>query len=188
MLSYNRILVIVLVGIWICCWAAVAVFTIFFPGAAIDAANSVTGFFEKDPDYARLTFGLVEIGLVLGGVAFLVVGLAPPRSRRSGSRRGMIPLVSVGGGITEVTVGAIAEYIKHDVEGLDQVVKAEAEVVAQRNAMIVHLHLVTEYDTDLVAKTEEACQAVRERVENKIGVRLEQLTVSIDPRQHPTQV
>jgi len=180
MISYNRWLIIVLVGIWVGCWAGAAVFTIFFPGAAIDAANSVLGFFDKRLAYTRLTFGLIEIALVLGGLAFLAAALATLRFRR-----GAVPLVSVGSGATEVTTAAIAERIKHDVEALDEVVMAEAEVTAQGDVVRVHLHLVTEFDTDLVAKTEEACRAVRERVENRVGVKLERLAVSIDPRHHP---
>jgi len=54
MISYHRWLITVLVKIWMCCWAGAAVFTIFFPGQAIDVVNSVPGLFDKHPGYARL--------------------------------------------------------------------------------------------------------------------------------------
>ncbi|MBI4301425.1 MAG: hypothetical protein HY664_02320 [Chloroflexi bacterium] len=179
---FNKVLVITLTIISILFWVGVVSVAVFFSGDLITRLKDTVG--DLGPSlsvWAQAMIGLVAAIFILLSLLLLLAEISPPRAAH-------IPLVGVTSGTAFLTAQAIIQRIKNDVQGLPQVLEVKPTVTVRSKMVDIRLDLHTEPIADVSAKTEEVCRIVRDTVENKIGIKLRQLTVRVHHQSLPPQV
>lgn len=179
---FNRILVVLLALVGLIVGVAVVALMLTLP-------EEVMAYFEAWIAYFRsgylwqLTWAGVAGGGILGLVclALLILEFSPQRRR-------LVQLAQVGGGVGMLTVDAVAQRVRHDVEALDQVKAARPRVTSRGQEVDIYLELRTDPAATISTKTEEVCQVVRQAVEQGLGVKLRRLGVEVqhEPASRPS--
>ncbi|MBI2845514.1 MAG: hypothetical protein HYX86_03100 [Chloroflexi bacterium] len=123
----------------------------------------------------------VLVGLGLGLVWFLILLLEVWRSAPRAVR-----VQKVSGGEIELTLDSIAQRLEYRMDQLPDVVKVRPRVSAGRGGVDLYLEVETGADIDIPLKTEEILVVAREVVEERMGVKLNKVKVSL--RQGPRPV
>lgn len=79
---------------------------------------------------------------------------------------------STGSGRLRVSTKAITDRVRQRVDGLSGIISSTVEISAQNKAIAVRLDVLASHDTDLVLKGEEIVGAVRNVVQDELGLKL----------------
>jgi len=132
--------------------------------AGIKTLSNNTGEGWSPAEWAiRLLFTLVWIGVVVG---LLWLELRKPDFRSVQVMR------STGSGRLRVSTKAITDRVRQRVDSLSGIINSTVEISAQNKAIAVHLDVLSAHDTDLVLKGEEIVGAVRNVVQDELGLKL----------------
>ncbi len=121
----------------------------------------------------RLLVGAVAAVSTAGGL--LMVLLERPKRAKTA-----VQLKRVNGGQGVLSVGAIAQRVQHDAELLGGVRRAKPVVFGRGNKVDIRLDLTTDPYVEAAAKTQDACQMIRDNVEGQMGVKVRRITVRIN--------
>ncbi|MDO8670487.1 MAG: alkaline shock response membrane anchor protein AmaP [Dehalococcoidia bacterium] len=117
---------------------------------------------------------LASAAALVGIACFLILLLEiVPRSAKG------VRLTGVTGASAQLTLDAIVNRIRYEVEGVPEVRQVKPSVSAKGTSVDVNLQLYTELTTDIAVKTEEISLIVRDTVEKKLGVKLRKLNVFV---------
>lgn len=174
---FNRFLVILMALVGIAFWLT-AVFVVWaLPGDLVVALRDSAAFIRGNVllfQGLMSAFGISSI-LVL---ALILVG------EFSAQEPAVVRIAQVSGGVAAISVEAIAQRVKADLEQLPQVRLARPRIRNRRSAIDVVVELRTDPEAHLPTKADEVCQAVRHTVEERLGVRLKDVRVQIQPDTH----
>jgi len=132
--------------------------------AGIKTLSNNTGEGWSPAEWAiRLLFTLVWVGVVVG---LLWLELRKPDFRSVQVMR------STGSGRLRVSTKAITDRVRQRVDSLSGIINSTVEISAQNKAIAVHLDVLSAHDTDLVLKGEEIVGAVRNVVQDELGLKL----------------
>ncbi len=171
---FNRVLVVVLALLGL----VIGVATM---AALLAVPNDVLAYLEAWVAYFRADYlwQLTWVGAAVGGVLSLI-SLAVLILEFSPRRRRLVELSQVGGGLGMVTVEAVAQRVRQEVEAIDQVKSARPRVTSRGREVDVNVGLRVDPAAAVAAKTEEVCQVVRQAVETGLGVKLRRLEVEVE--------
>lgn len=79
---------------------------------------------------------------------------------------------SSGSGRLRVSTKAITDRVRQRIDGLSGIISSTVEISAQNKAIAVRLDVLSAHDTDLVLKGEEIVGAVRNVVQDELGLKL----------------
>lgn len=103
--------------------------------------------------------------------------------RRPGVRT--IEVGEISGGTARVAIRSIASRLEHEITQLSGVVKATPKISGRGGSVMVKLDLETSPDIEVPAKTEEVCQVTKEVIEENLGLKLGEVTVSVRHAPYP---
>ncbi len=173
--NVNRVLIVALLLIWVILWAAAIVIVLVSPTEATSTADNVVRFLDRNNTiYTRLMFTVLGVVFILVGLLLLVAEVAP-------SGLPAVRLSQVAGGTVLLATQAIVQRLKYEVEHLEQVGGAKPEVKTRGKTANVRIELRTAPDANILRKTEEVCEVIRQ-VAEEMGVKLDRPpTVYIHP-------
>lgn len=170
---FNRVLIIILLLVSIAFWVAAVAVILLFPGEALSAAKFLIVYLEANLTlYTQLMVALLGFIFILASLLLLVIELTP-------SRPGAVQLTQVTSGTALLATDAIAERIKHDLQGVPGVHRADPTVIARGKFVDVNLDLHTGPGSDVSETSEQVGRLVRDSVEKKMGVKIGKLVVHI---------
>lgn len=171
---FNRALICLILFAFI----LVTLLISLLPKVVIDWLRLVLDLAEQNLDPATQLAGAV-LGLAVAVAAFLllVVELGPP-GRQS------VVVAQVAGGTAELTNASVALRIKRTAESIPSIREATPVIHSRGKSVDIALRLFTDPDIDLPQKSEEVMQAVRAETENKIGVPVRSLRVTVRHAPH----
>jgi len=176
---FNRIVVVslLLVGIVLCPVVLIA------PLQSIDA---VQGFLRLLQVNLSLIHPLARfIGGATGALFLFLLFLFLLWMEFRRPRAERVRLLQISGGEAELSIESIAHRLEHNIGQLPEVVRVKPQVKPGRGGIQVHLDLETTPEINVPAKTEEVCQMARQVVEEKMGLRLEKVRVTIRHAPYP---
>ncbi len=179
---FNRLVVVILLLAGILAWILAAIFVVFFPfidkeflvGVGDGISNLSRARIATD---AVVVFAVISVVFVAGQLALLWFEVVPRRRRT-------VRLSNVSSGHAVLTVQAVAQRIKLDVEALDAVQRAKPAVRSRGRGVDVVLDVWTHPSVDVSGKSEEVGRIARAAVEKGLGVVLSKLIINLqfDPR------
>ncbi|MBI2887507.1 MAG: alkaline shock response membrane anchor protein AmaP [Chloroflexi bacterium] len=174
---FNRFLVILMALVGIAFWLA-AVFVVWaLPGEVVVALRDSAAFIRGN---VLLFQGLMSAF----GVSSILVLILILVGEFSAQEPAVVRIAQVSGGVAAISVEAIAQRVKADLEQIPQVRLARPRIRNRRSAIDVMVELRTDPETHLPSKANEVCQAVRHTVEERLGVQLKDVRVQIQPDTH----
>jgi len=96
-----------------------------------------------------------------------------------------IEIEGISGGKAQVSFDSIASRLEHNLTQLSDVVRATPKISAKEGNVIVRLDLETNPDIEVPAKTEEVCRVAKEIIEEKMGLKLGEITVNVRHAPYP---
>lgn len=172
---FNKVLVVALLVGAIVFWAAVIAVFLFSPEEVVQAVKAVSTFMgQKMSIYVQMMVSLAGGIFIIISLLLLLVEFTP-------TRRTTVLLKQVAGGTATVTLEAVVQRVKYDVEQVAGVQEASPVVVSHGRSVSVRVDLRTDPQVEIPAKTEEVCQVVRNTVVNRMGVALKHLNVRLRP-------
>ncbi len=170
---FNRVLMVILGFAFLIFWLLVGYSALFAPRQGVAVVQDVTGYLTTNVNlYSQLMVALLAGAFIIASLLLLMAELIPQRPRA-------VRLPQVRGGVAILSTDAIAQRIKHDVERLAQIREARPTVTSRGKTVDVHLELLTDPESNVAARSEEACQVVRKAIEEGMGVGIGKLTVRI---------
>jgi len=132
-----------------------------------------------DASLARINRALLSIGGIALAVLVdvLCIWLLWAEIRRP--RPKAIKVQTVSSGEAELTLDSVARRLETHIGQLAGIVSVKPTVVARRGGVEVSLDLETSPEIEVPAKTEEIYQAVKEAIEDKMGVKVRKVRVNI---------
>lgn len=128
---------------------------------------------------ARLGGGLVFVFLIwVCGAAILWLEVRRPRAKT-------IKVQKVSGGEAELTTDSIASRLEYNIDQLADVIKVKPTISPGRKGVLVDLELETNPEIEVPMKTEEVQQLTKEIVENRMGLKLDNVRVVIRHAPYP---
>lgn len=124
----------------------------------------------------------VLVGLGFGLVWFLVLLLEVWRPAAKA-----VKVQKVSGGEIELTLDSIAQRLEYRMDQLPDVIKVRPRVSGGRGGVDLYLEVETGADVDVPLKTEEILVVAREVVEERMGVKLNKVKVSLSQTSRPRQ-
>lgn len=181
---FNRIMVVLgLVG-------AVFLLVTFMmvPVGLVDGlatSFSVVAQFLEENGITFLAFTWTWIVFTLMGMLLLVILLLLLYLEIRRPARGAVRILHVSGGEAEVSTDSIAQRLEHNIDQLAEVISVRPMVTARRGGVEAALDVETSPDIDVPSKTEEICQVAREVLEERMGLKLNKITVNIRHAPYP---
>ena len=175
--TFNKFLVILLALASVMFWLTVVFIVWTLPGELVLALR----------DTAALIRGsqLLFQGLVTAfGVSSVLVALLILAGEFSSQEAAFVSITRVSGGSAVSSLDAIAQRLKSELEQLPQIRMARPRIRNLRNAIEVLVEVRTDPEAHLPTKADEVCQAVRQIAEERLGVRLKNVRVNIQPDAH----
>ncbi|MGE5618070.1 MAG: alkaline shock response membrane anchor protein AmaP [Sphingomonadaceae bacterium] len=166
---FNRILVSLILLVFIVATLLVSL----LPRPVIETLRDVLTAASLGLDSSAQLVG-AAIGLAAAGAAFLLL-LAELRP----SARQSVVVTQGAAGTAELTNDSVAMRVKRVAETVAGVREAQPSVRSHGKAVDVLLRLSTDADLDLPKKSEEVLQAVRDEIENKMGIQIKSLKVTV---------
>lgn len=177
--QFNKALVIGVFALCALFWLGVVLLFLFMPGETLAAARSLVSFLEgQNSLYLQVMFALLGLLFILASLLIIFLVLAPASSRA-------LPLAQGPGGQVFLTPEAIAQRLTAEVEKVPQVQQAQARVTPRGRGVELRLDLETDTQAEPSAKGQEVMQLAREVVEGKLGVKVERLSVYLQPPSSP---
>jgi hypothetical protein len=163
---FNRVLLVVILAVI----AALAISVIFFawvaPVSSTDALDeSVDWLQENQGDLEKLlvSTGAALVALLAG--TLLVLELVP----RHGSE---VAITDLRVGNATLSTDAISQRVEEAVAQIRHVSEVRASVAAKRKGVSVDLDLHVDPEANLATVTDEACEAARDVLQNRVHVAL----------------
>ena len=177
MSTFNKFLVILLALASIVFWLTVVFIVWTLPGelalALRDTAVLIRG--------SQLLFQ----GLITAfGVSSVLVALLILAGEFSSQEPSVAIISQVTGGSAVISLDAIAQRLKSELEELPQIRMVRPRIRNLRKAIDVRLEVRTDPETHLPTKADEVCRVVRQITEDRLGVRLKDVRVNIQPDAH----
>lgn len=170
---FNRVLLVILGFMSLLFWLLVGYSALFAPRQGVAVVQDVTGYLTTNVNlYSQLMVALLAGAFVIASLLLLMAELIPQRPQT-------VRLPQAHGGVALLSTDAIAQRIKHDVERLAQIREARPVVTSRGKTVDVHLELLTDPESNVTARSEEACQVVRKAIEEGMGVGIGKLAVRI---------
>lgn len=170
---FNRVLMVILGFMSLLFWLLVGYSALFAPRQGVAVVQDVTGYLTTNVNlYSQLMVALLAGAFVIASLLLLMAELIP-RSPAA------VRLPQVRGGVALLSTDAIAQRIKHDVERLAQIREARPTVTSRGRTVDVRLELLADPESNVAARSEEACQVVRKAIEEGMGVGIGKLAVRI---------
>lgn len=174
---FNRLVVVLLLLNGILFWILAALFVVFFP--FIDK-EFLVGLGDGVNTLSRASiatgpvviFAVISVVLVAGQLVLLWYEVVHRRRRT-------VRLSNIASGRAVLTVQAIAQRIKLDVEVLDAVQQVRPTVRSRGRSVDVFLDVWTHPSVDVSRKSEEIGQIARAAVEKGLGVVLNRLIINL---------
>ena len=127
-------------------------------------SGNVTGTAPVAEIAVRILFVLVWIG-VFGSLLWLEL--------RKTNAASIQVMRTAGGSKVQVTTKAVQDRVRQKVDAIAQVMDVTVTVVAKKKALeVVQIYSVVAHDTDLVSKGKEIENAVRQVVQEELGLNL----------------
>lgn len=175
--TFNKFLVILLALASIVFWLTVVFIVWTLPGELALALRDTAGLIRG----SQLLFQ----GLVTAfGVSSVLVALLILAGEFSSQEPAFVIITQVSGGTAAISLDAIAQRLKSELEQLPQVRMARPRIRNLRNVIDVLVEVRTDPDTHLPTKADEVCRVVRQIAEERLGVRLKDVRVNIQPDAH----
>lgn len=166
---FNRVVMVILLLLAL---AVSVVFTII-PVHLLDVVSKATRLlWTQSVEMAPLVFVLIGIAFIMLWFLLLVLELWRPPKRT-------VRVEKVSGGQAEMTVDAIAQRVVYRVDQMADVVTVKPRIHAGRSGVDIDLDLETTPDIDVPTKTEEVCAAVKDVIEERMGLRLNRIRVKV---------
>ncbi|MFH1486874.1 MAG: hypothetical protein ABIH46_12455, partial [Chloroflexota bacterium] len=170
---FNRVLLVVLTLVSAAFWAAIVIVVLLLPHETIALAKTIVLFLEANMGlYTQIMFGLLGAIFILASLLILVAELTP-------AKVSAVQLAQVESGVALLTTDAIAQRIRHDMEGLEVVHRIEPKVIARGKVVDIILEVRTGPESDVTATSEEVGRLVRDSVEKKMGARIGKLVMHL---------
>lgn len=120
----------------------------------------------------------IVLGVMFGGLTelfllLLLIAEILPRRKKT------IKVQMVEGGEARLHLDSIIQRLRYEVDRLPEITDARPLVKAKGKGINVTLDVKTSPTVDVPSKTEELVALVREQVENRMGIRLNKVTVNI---------
>ncbi|MHB1006959.1 MAG: Asp23/Gls24 family envelope stress response protein [Chloroflexota bacterium] len=164
---FNRIFVVLtllaLIGL-----AAVAMVA---PRAGIDSLLMWLNYLDEA---SFGSIGRVLVSLLVIAAAFWLLFLEGRRAPRS-----RVVVGQLDGAIAELSVEAIAQRLRREIQALPDVRSANPLVNPRRGGVDVRLAVITSPDVDVPAKAAEVGRVARDSLEQRMGLRVGKLWVNI---------
>lgn len=172
---FNRLLVVL--GFLILLLATLLFVVV--PGPILDliipALSNLHEALQEDIQ-ARAVTVLVGLGFALVWFLLLILEVWRPPARAARVQK-------VSGGEIEITLESVAQRLEYRLDQMPDVVKVYPKVSAARNGVNLFLEVETGPDVEVPSKTEQILAAAKEEVEERMGVRINKVRVSL--RQAP---
>jgi hypothetical protein len=126
--------------------------------------------------------GRVVIG---GAIVLLCLILLWLELRRP--RRKTIRVQKTTGGEARITIDSIAQRLAYNIDQLPDVVKVTPRITGRARTMDMELLLETSPHIDVPMKTQEVLQVTREVIEERMGLKLGKVQVSIKHAPYPKE-
>lgn len=165
---FNRVVMVILLLLAL---AVSVVFTII-PVRLLDLVSKAITLLAQSVEMAGLVFVLIGIAFIMLWFLLLVLELWRPRKRT-------VRVEKVSGGRAEMTVDAIAQRVVYRVDQMADVVTVKPQIRGGRGGVDIDLDLETTPDIDVPTKTEEVCAAVKDEIEERMGLRLNRIRVKV---------
>ncbi len=171
--TFNRFIVALFCLAAILFWIAVMLIIWVLPGEVLVALRDTAVLLRNNTLLVQGSFTAFGVSSILVALLILAGELSPQNT-------GTIRLRQVKGGAAGITVEAITQQIKYDVEQLSDVSMARPRVRSHRDAVDVLIELRTNPAAMLLAKADEVCQTARDTVEQKLGLQLRNVQVTFN--------
>ena len=171
--TFNRFIVTLFCLAAILFWIAVMLIIWVLPGEVLVALRDTAVLLRNNTLLVQGSFTAFGVSSILVALLILAGELSPQNT-------GTIRLRQVKGGAAGITVEAITQQIKYDVEKLSDVSMARPRVRSHRDAVDVLIELRTNPEATLLAKADEVCQVARDTVERKLGLQLRNVQVTFN--------
>ncbi|MCJ7668179.1 MAG: alkaline shock response membrane anchor protein AmaP [Anaerolineae bacterium] len=165
---FNRVVMVILLLLAL---AVSYVFTII-PVRLLDLVSKAITLLAQSVEMASLVFVLIGIAFIMLWFLLLVLELWRPPKRT-------VRVEKVSGGQVEMTVDAISQRVVYRVDQMADVVTVKPRIRAGRGGVDIDLDLETTPDIDVPTKTEEVCAAVKDVIEERMGLRLNRIRVKV---------
>ena len=171
--TFNKFIVTLFCLAAILFWIAVMLIIWVLPGEVIVALRDIAVLLRNNTLLVQGSFTAFGVSSILVALLILAGELSPQNT-------GTVRLRQVKGGAAGITVEAITQQIKYDVEQLSDVSMARPSVRSHRDAVDVLIELRTNPEATLLAKADEVCQVARDTVERKLGLQLRNVQVTFN--------
>jgi len=172
---FNRVVVVLLLLGTIVVVSAVMV----APRPIIYFLEQWLFFFEDNLFWINwLVFAPTGVFAVILCILLLWLEIRRPRAKA-------IKIQGIEGGRAWMTAESVASRVEHDVAQLDGVIGATSKVSAGGEGIEVRLDLEVGPDIEVPSKAEEVCRVARQVIEEKMGLRLENVTVNVRHAAYP---
>ena len=164
--ALNRVVLVVLLLIAIPVCTVALVFPLPVLKAAGEQMAVLANFLNSLQAYVRLPLGILfALALDIIFILFLVLELRRPRAKA-------IRVRQVAGGDVLVGAGSIADGIKYEVDQLAGILHTRPKVSGKRSGVILELDVDIAAGTEVPQKAEQIVEAVRQVVEERMGLKL----------------
>lgn len=176
---FNRFLVIVVFLVLLVLTALFIVVPVPTINLLLQSLANLKTTIESTAQGRILTI-LMGLGLGLAWFLILLLEVWRPAPRA-------VKVQKVSGGEIEITLDSIAQRLEYRMDQLPDVVKVRPRVSAGRGGVDLYLEVETGADIDVPLKTEEILVVAREVVEERMGVKLNKVKVSLRQVARPTK-
>jgi hypothetical protein len=126
--------------------------------------------------------GRVVVGGAIVLLCLILIWLELRRPRRK-----TIRVQKTTGGEARITIDSIAQRLAYNIDQLPDVIKVTPRITAKSRTMDMELFLETSPDIDVPMKTAEVLQVTKEVVEERMGLKLGKVQVSIKHAPYPRE-
>jgi len=161
----NRILIVILLLVVM----VLCNILLVTPGA-IDAvalqSAALARFFDTFQSWARVGLGVL-FALALDIVLILFIILEVRRPKRKAIR-----VEKSTGGEVQVSIGSIADRLRHEIDRLPDVLRVKSKVGAKRGGVVIELDVETVAGIDVPAKAALIIEHAQQVIEEQMGLKL----------------
>jgi hypothetical protein len=160
----NRLIVVLGVVVLIAFAAMVIVLAWAYSGETIQALRNFATFWgDRETNGTRVIITLIAGFVILVGLAFLVLELAP-RAEKA------VVVRDVETGAAVLSTAAVARRLEQIVTSLPEVEAVRAKVVSRKKAVEVNLQVMVDPESDLSAIASEVARVTQEAVTQQMSV------------------
>lgn len=175
--TFNRVFLVVLSLLWLVVWVAIALSALLAPQVFTNLANGINNLMGRGLPI-RLLIALIAGVFALANLLLLILEVLPAE--------GGVPMAQVSGASATLTLGAIRQRIRYEVERLEHVLQATPHVMPRGQAVDVRVSVRTDPEAPLLEITNAVATVVRDVVERTLGLRLRRPPeIQVEPQQRP---